>query len=77
MNKKIDVYYCGKYLHSTNSFKTCKEARQSVLNYLNNSDERLYSFKDNLKKQLSAISPIFNEKNLTANFDHSKRGRQC
>ena len=73
MNKKIDVYYCGKYLHSTNSFKTCKEARQAVINYLNNSDERLYSFKANLKKQLSAINPIFEEKKLTANFDDSHK----
>ena len=73
MYKKIDVYYCGKYLHSTNSHKTCKSARQAVIDYLNNDDERLYSFKKALKSQLEKINPIFEQKNLTANFDHSRK----
>jgi len=31
MFKKIDVYYNGKYLYSTNSSKTCKEAKAKML----------------------------------------------
>ena len=31
MYKKIDLFYRGKYMHSTNSYKTCKEAIQSGL----------------------------------------------
>jgi len=29
--KKIDVYYKNKYLWSTNSFKTCKEAVKNAI----------------------------------------------
>lgn len=29
--KKIDLFWCGDYLCSTNQSKTCKEARQKYL----------------------------------------------
>lgn len=29
---KIDVFYKGKYQHSTNAFKTCKEAEENFIN---------------------------------------------
>jgi predicted transcriptional regulator with HTH domain len=35
MYKKIDLHFRGKYLCSTNSSKTCKEAKQKYLAYLN------------------------------------------
>lgn len=34
MFKKIDVFFDGKYLFSTNMTKTCKEAKKNYLTYL-------------------------------------------
>lgn len=37
-HKKIDYFFNGKYIGSTNSYKTCKDARNSYLNYISNSN---------------------------------------
>lgn len=39
--KKIDLFYNGEYYCSTNQSKTCKEARQNLLDTLEN---RAHSF---------------------------------
>lgn len=34
--KKIDFFYCGDYLWSTNQSKTCREAKTKLLSNLEN-----------------------------------------
>jgi hypothetical protein len=60
--KKIDLYFMGDYLCSTNQSKTCKEA---VNKYLENLKERKNSFAG-----LTFIQRIIldNPKELKANF---------
>lgn len=75
MYKKIDVYYNGAYLHSTNSCKTCKEAVKSVKDYLlHNTDPRIFSYRNTLIKKMG-IKDLseFQENKLKAFFDHSRR----
>lgn len=74
MFKKIDVFYNGHYLHSTNSYKTCREAKQAVINYMNNTDERCFSLiKSFITKMKLKGAEEFESKKLQALFDHNAK----
>lgn len=60
--KKIDIFFNGKYLCSTNQARTCKDAKTSYLGMLEN---RSYPMKGD--KEI-----LDNPKKLKAFFDKTK-----
>lgn len=63
MHKKIDLFFNGKYLCSTNQAKTCRDAKISYIGMLEN---RSYPQKDD--KEILA-----NPKKLKAFFDKERK----
>lgn len=64
MFKKIDLYFNGDYLFSTNMAKTCKEAKNKYINMIENRSDCNLSLVDRQIKK--------NPKGLTAYFDKTK-----
>jgi hypothetical protein len=71
MFKKIDVFYNGHYLHSTNSYKTCREAKQAAINYYLKSQEPGSDplIRNSWKEKI----PYFAEFKFKALFDHNAK----
>ena len=64
--KKIDIYYAGDYVCSTNQSKTCKEAVKKFIERLQDNKHRLGGLSLTEKVMLN------DTKNIKANFDHSR-----
>lgn len=60
MFKKINLYFMGDYLFSTNMSKTCKEARNKYLNMIENrSDSQLSLVDKQIKKYPKSLKASF------------------
>jgi hypothetical protein len=66
MQKKIDLYFAGDYLCSTNQSKTCKAAKKR---YLELAENRSHSLGGNTRVELRVLK---NPQHLRARFDHGK-----
>jgi hypothetical protein len=66
MQKKIDLYFAGDYLCSTNQSKTCRQAKQR---YLELANKRSHSLGGNTLVEKRVLK---NPQHLIARFDHEK-----
>lgn len=66
--KKIDLFFDGKYINSTNMSKTCKQAKQKYLDYLKK-DSSSAGIKLSERSKLILASP----EKLKAFFDKERK----